>query len=363
MSSQDLATAARKQHRLEKFLVKLLAFVCIVIALAACTGCNFIAKALSDPRDYENSGFFSVAWSLDGSRIAVGGARGIFTLNDGLQPVDHIEPVYLGNPETIYFVTWHPDGDLIAGSGNGTVVLYHLDHSRIEHLSIASGFMDWSPDGERLITAGNNTPDGNFQLQTWSVNLTSPSTSVQAITTLSGHSGSITSALWSPDGSLIASASDRDGTIKIWDSEIGQLLHTLIHPANERVGSWISISWSPDGSMLVSANSDGQIRIWNVSNGDVVLNFEEGSEFGALSVMWSPDGTRLVTAGEDNVKIWSVTTGQLQSTLYAQHRAINQAIWSPDGSKIAAIGTIQERSRATIWLWDVSTGELLATVH
>ncbi len=44
--------------------------------------------------------------------------------------------------------------------------------------------------------------------------------------TVNGHSGSVKSVAWSPDGKQIASASD-DCTVKIWDPATGQCKATL----------------------------------------------------------------------------------------------------------------------------------------
>jgi WD40 repeat protein len=49
------------------------------------------------------------------------------------------------------------------------------------------------------------------------------------ITTLEGHSGSVWSVAFSPDGRRLASAS-RDQTIKVWDTATGSCTTTLKGP-------------------------------------------------------------------------------------------------------------------------------------
>jgi dipeptidyl aminopeptidase/acylaminoacyl peptidase len=77
-----------------------------------------------------------------------------------------------------------------------------------------------------------------------------------------GHSGSVNSVAFSPDGSLIASAST-DATIRLWRVSDGVLLRTLTgHTSDVN-----SVAFSPDGNLIASASSDNTVRLWRVSDG------------------------------------------------------------------------------------------------
>ncbi|WPJ66902.1 hypothetical protein SMAC4_14095 [Sordaria macrospora] len=80
--------------------------------------------------------------------------------------------------------------------------------------------------------------------------------------TLEGHSGSVRSVAFSPDGQRLASGSG-DKTIKIWDPASGSCLQTLEgHSRDVR-----SVAFSPDGQRLASGSGDKTIKIWDPASG------------------------------------------------------------------------------------------------
>jgi WD40 repeat protein len=82
----------------------------------------------------------------------------------------------------------------------------------------------------------------------------------QQVRTLSGHSGSVYSVAFSPDGRLLASGSD-DTTIKLWEVATGREVRTLTGHTD-----WVrSVAFSPDGRLLASGSNDKTIKLWYVS--------------------------------------------------------------------------------------------------
>ncbi len=113
-----------------------------------------------------------------------------------------------------------------------------------------------------------------------------------------GHTDSVKSVTWSPDGKRIASASN-DSTVQVWDASSGSL--QLSYQGHT---SWVkSVAWSPDGKRLASA-SYKTVQVWNASSGSPQLTYR-GHTDSVMSIAWSPDGKRIASAsGDKTVQVW-----------------------------------------------------------
>ena len=173
--------------------------------------------------------------------------------------------------------------------------------------------------------------------------------------TLRGHTDEVWGAVFSPDGTRIATAS-ADGTAKIWDATTGKDLITLKGPVPGVV--WHAM-FSPDGKLLATAGQDGIARIWNVTTGEQVLGLA-GHTADVLHIEFSPDGSRMATVSPDGTaKVWDALTGKELLTLDQGDDA--EPYWvafSPDSSRIAVANT-RGGFEGWVSIWDVVTGEIL----
>jgi WD40 repeat protein len=152
------------------------------------------------------------------------------------------------------------------------------------------------------------------------------------VATLTGHTGLVHCAAWSPDSQLLATAS-QDGSVRLWD-RTGRLVRSL--PGASPV---FSLAWSPDGSVLAAGaiaftgQLPGVITVWQ-RDGTKIRTLGTsftGGKF--LNLAWSPDG-RLLTAGASDYIDWGADGSQMAILRQGGTPAWAMA-WSADGTTLA----------------------------
>ena len=169
----------------------------------------------------------------------------------------------------------------------------------------------------------------------------------------SDHDSEVDYAAFSPGGEQIVTASAKRA--QVWDMETGKLKLTL----EGHMDLITSAVDSPKGDHILTASFDHTARVWNATDGRLLyaLKGPEGHTNQLRRAAFSPDGTRIVTASEDETaKVWNAETGEFIRTI-AGDGAVQSAAFSPDGLRIIT------GSDKTAQIWDVATANRLHRGH
>jgi WD40 repeat protein len=101
----------------------------------------------------------------------------------------------------------------------------------------------------------------------------------ECVGVLEGHSGSVWSVAFSPDGDALASGSN-DATVKLWSIPTGECLQTLYGHERE---VW-SVVFHPQTSSLFSSAQEGAIKHWDLTTGQCLQTFQEDKPYNQMNI-------------------------------------------------------------------------------
>jgi WD40 repeat protein len=115
-------------------------------------------------------------------------------------------------------------------------------------------------------------------------------------------------AAFSPDGSEVVTA-DSDGNLRVYDLATFKTVMTL--DAGE-ANAW-RVAFSPHEQRIVAGYSSGRARVWDVST-RLELTLLAGSASGVEAARFNADGSEVVTASHDGtIRVWHSQPRELQT--------------------------------------------------
>ena len=274
----------------------------------------------------------------------------------------------------IMTVDFSPDGRMLAAGvwapklvpvflidvGTSETVARLLSHGgRVNHV-------DFNPDGTLLATASD---DGLLRLanvgtgeQAAMINVyEETSTSLTGILLEAmkvfgksprGLWKSVNCAVFSPGGTMIATASD-DASVKLWDAKNMECLHTFTE-CEEAV---YTVVFSPNGRLLAGGGESQNLFFWDVESMSHTMTLL-GHGGGVKELSFSPDGRFIAAGAGRDISLWHIASQKQICTLSGHLGGINSMVFSPDGRLLATAS-----DDTSIKLWDVAKAECLLTLN
>jgi WD40 repeat protein len=295
----------------------------------------------------------ALAFSLDGRYLAMSEEEdiAIVSLSDG-----KALRILRGHKNIITCLAFSHDGKLLASASvDRTIALWNPSLGQVlrtmtRHTDTVNAVL-FSEDDRQLFSVGNDRA-----IRVWQV---ADGREMRHITgDLPGPARKITVSY---DGQLVATALGAE--IKLLDLRDGQVVRTIatqdavitdveFSPAGQFLAASLCTSRSPEPE---SVCLQGEIRLWNVADGQVVRVW--GKEHKALitEIDFSPDGEMLVSVdSQKQAWLWQMSTGEVWSL---EGIGWGPAAFSPDGKVLALNGS------DGVTLWSLEDRQALAVIE
>ncbi|KAI8682368.1 Ricin B-type lectin domain-containing protein [Fusarium sp. Ph1] len=280
-------------------------------------------------------------------------------LDDALQLLRHNMSVIDSNPLQLYssVLSFAPQQSPVANSFSDHIPQWMSLRPARETLwtdcqQILEGHQDavtsvaFSPDSSLLVSASDD-----HTVRLWRVS------DGKCIQELLGHKDAVFSAIFFPSGDLIASGS-ADKTVKLWSVEDGKCLQSL---KGHNSGVY-EVAVSSDsallafGSFMPVESESGKVWIWSVTK-NRYLHEIQGSWGAVYSVSFSPDSTLLASGTEDGVlRIWNIESGKCIHTLKEHDSSVLSVAFAPNSDYFAS-----SSSDGTVRLWQLDENSSIQT--
>jgi WD40 repeat protein len=200
-----------------------------------------------------------IGWNRNGKLLAAGDGEGVIHIWN--RKGEKVTTINKGDTKSYVGLTWHPRKNQLIGIAqyvrryNHRGKLLELTQHREEAVLLLC--LQWHPSGDFYALGDYGDGENKAVLQFWE----DDGTDLQEFW---GSEGPYRNLRWSPDGNMLATASD---ALRIW-SEKGELLFTGASPDL----LW-GVDWSPDQQYIITSSDTGLVKLWD-NEGKLVKDLE-----------------------------------------------------------------------------------------
>ena len=242
----------------------------------------------------------------------------------------------------IHEIKYTPDGGRLAVASSLGIWLY--DTVTLEEVTLIADKPRWA-ESIAFNTTGEWLVSGGGSLRLWNAK------TGEHLRTFIGHTSTIESVAFSPDGKTLASAG-RDGLAILWEAQTGALLHKL----EVRTNLVSSVAFSPDGRTLATGDYDNMVKVWDVRNGSHPQTLK-GHWSPVTDVAFSRNGTLASGSWDSSVRLWNPNTSAVLHELKAPSSTVRCVAFNSDGSAVAA------GNGSRVEIWNSESGRHLMTLR
>ena len=156
------------------------------------------------------------------------------------------------------------------------------------------------------------------------------------------HAGAIAAVRFSPDGTLVASAS-ADCTAVLAEAGECAASEAATAPAppalavlRGHTGGLCDVAWSLDGALLATGGDDARLRLWSAATAAPACAPLAGHTAAVLALDWSPRGSLLASGSVDEaVRLWDPRVSAAVRVIPAHSEPVAALHFNADGTLLA----------------------------